>query len=71
MQTSTFTGFPDGVTLDRLTFEDLGNDRCRLTSVSLVDSFEARDGMIASGMETGIREGYDTLDDLLNETHAK
>lgn len=65
VQTSTFIGFPDGVTLDRLVFEDLGNRRCRLTSVSLVDSFEARDAMISSGMETGIREGYNTLDDIL------
>lgn len=65
VQTFTFAGFPDGVSLERLTFEDLGNGRCRLEAVSLVDSFETRDAMIASGMETGIREGYDNLDDIL------
>ena len=67
VQTFTFAGFPDGVALERLMLEDLGDRRCRLTAVSLVDSFEARDAMIASGMETGIREGYDKLDDLLDD----
>jgi hypothetical protein len=31
----------------------------------LVDSFEGRDAFLASGMETGIREGYERLDDVL------
>lgn len=70
VQTFTFAGFPDGVALERLALEDLGAGRCRLRAVSLVDSFEARDAMIASGMETGIREGYDKLDDLLAEVPA-
>lgn len=65
VQTFTFAGFPDGVSLERLTLDDLGEGRCRLTAVSLVDSFEARDAMIASGMEHGIREGYEKLDDHL------
>lgn len=66
VQTFTFAGYPDGVSLERLTFQDLGNGRCLLTTVSLVDSFEGRDAMIASGMETGVREGYDKLDDILS-----
>ena len=70
VQTFTFAGFPDGVSLERLAFEDLDGQRCRLNIVSLVDSFEARDAMIASGMETGVREGYDKLDDLLNEPNT-
>lgn len=65
VQTFTFAGFPDVVALERLTLDDLGDQRCRLTAVSLVDSFEARDAMVASGMEQGVREGYDKLDDLL------
>lgn len=65
VQAFTFAGFPDGVSLERLSFDDLGNGRCSLTTVSLLDSFEGRDAMIASGMEFGIREGYDKLDDLL------
>ncbi len=65
VQTFTFAAFPDGVSLERLTFEDLGADRSRLTATSLVDSFEARDAMIASGMERGVRESYEKLDTLL------
>ena len=33
--------------------------RTRLRSPSVVDSIEARDGVLASGMEHGIREGYE------------
>ena len=65
VQTFTFEGIPDGVALERLMFEDLGDGRTRLTSTSLVDSFEGRDSFIASGMEVGVREGYERLDDLL------
>ena len=45
--------------------EDLGDGRTRLTATSLVDSFEARDAFVASGMEQGVREGYERLDELL------
>jgi uncharacterized protein YndB with AHSA1/START domain len=65
VQTFTFEGLPDGVALERITFEDLGKGRTRLTSTSLVDSFEGRDEFLASGMEVGVREGYERLDDLL------
>lgn len=64
VQTFTFEGFPDSVSLETLTFEDLGG-RTRLTTTSVVDSFEARDGMLASGMADGVREGYEQLDELL------
>ena len=39
--------------------------RMRLIGTSLVDSFADRDAFIASGMETGIQEGYERLDTLL------
>jgi uncharacterized protein YndB with AHSA1/START domain len=65
VQTFTFEGVPDSVALERLVIEDLGNGRSRLTATSLVDSFEARDAFLASGMEGGIREGYERLDELL------
>lgn len=64
-QTFTYEGMPEGVSLEKLTFEDLGDGRSRLTAVSLVDSFEARDAFVASGMEDGVREGYQKLDQLL------
>jgi uncharacterized protein YndB with AHSA1/START domain len=65
VQTFTFEGEPDGVALGRLVFEDLGDGRTRLTSASLVDSFEGRDAFVASGMEESVREGYERLDELL------
>jgi len=65
VQTFTFEGEPDGVALEKLEFEDLGDGRTRLVATSLVDSFEDRDAMLASGMEHGVREGYERLDELL------
>lgn len=46
--------------------EELDGGRTRLVVTSLVDSFEARDAMVASGMEDGIREGYERLDEMLS-----
>jgi len=65
VQTFTFDGQPDGVALEKLTFEDLGAGRTRLVATSLVDSFEDRDAFVSSGMEEGVREGYERLDELL------
>lgn len=65
IQTFTFEGVPDGVALERLTFVELPRGRSRLLVSSLVESFEARDAILASGMEQGVREGYQKLDELL------
>ena len=65
VQTFTFEGMPDGVALEKLVFEDLGEGRTRLTGTSLVDSFADRDAFVASGMESGVKEGYEKLDELL------
>jgi uncharacterized protein YndB with AHSA1/START domain len=65
VQTFTFEGFPDGVALEKLLLQDLGNGRTRLTATSLVDTFEGRDAFVASGMETGVIEGYERLDEVL------
>ena len=65
VQTFTFEGEPDGVALEKITFEDLGDGRTRLTSTSLTDSFEGRDAFVASGMEQGVVEGYLRLDEVL------
>lgn len=65
VQTFTFEGMPDGVAPERLVFTDLGGGRTRLTATSLVDSFADRDAFVASGMETGVREGYERLDEVL------
>jgi uncharacterized protein YndB with AHSA1/START domain len=64
IQTFTYEGFPDSVALERLVLEDIGGGRTRLTGTSLVDSFEGRDAFVASGMEVGVSEGYERLDEL-------
>jgi uncharacterized protein YndB with AHSA1/START domain len=65
VQTFTFEGVPDAVALERLVLEELADGRTRLTATSLVDSFEGRDAFLASGMDSGVREGYERLDALL------
>ena len=65
VQTFTFDGVPEGVALETLWFEDLGNGRTRLRTQSLVDSFESRDAWLKSGMEVGVYEGYEKLDAVL------
>jgi uncharacterized protein YndB with AHSA1/START domain len=65
VQTFTWEGMPDGVSLETMTFTDLGNGRSRTTGVSVVDSLESRDMILASGMEVGVYEGYAKLDALL------
>ena len=49
-----------------MTFEDLGDGRTRLRGWSTYPSVEARDGMVACGMEGGMREGYERLDAILD-----
>lgn len=65
VQTFTYEGWPDGVALERMELTDLGDGRTRLTATSLVGSFAERDAFVASGMETGVRESYERLDELL------
>lgn len=64
IQTFEFDGYPDVVAIESLTFADLGGGRARLTIHSVYPTVEARDGMVASGMETGVTEGYERLEKL-------
>ena len=50
--------------------EDLGG-KTRIVSVSRFETVEDRDGVIASGMETGARESYDRLEEYLNVMSEK
>jgi uncharacterized protein YndB with AHSA1/START domain len=65
IQTFEFEGFPDLVSIESLTFEDLGDGRSRVRGHATYPSLEARDGMVGSGMEEGMTDGYQRLDDLL------
>jgi uncharacterized protein YndB with AHSA1/START domain len=65
VQTFTWEGMPEDVSLETLTFEDLGDGRTRLRTQSLTDSFEGRDAWLRSGMEAGINQGYAKLDRMI------
>ncbi|MCO8273775.1 SRPBCC family protein [Actinoplanes sp. TRM 88003] len=67
VQTFTYEGDPEAVALNTLWFDDLGDGRTRLRTRSLVDSFETRDGWLRSGMEIGLRDGYDKLERMLSD----
>ena len=65
VQTWAYDGEPDGVSLETVTFEALDGGRCRVIGTSVVESIEIRDMILASGMESGVVEGYEALDELL------
>ena len=65
IQTFEFDGYPDVVSLEFMRFEDLGGGRSKLVGHSVYPTQEARDGMAQSGMEGGMTEGYERLDELL------
>ena len=69
IQTFEFEGLPERghVVLDTMRLEELPGNRTRITIQSVYQSVEDRDGMVQSGMETGVREGYERLDDILAE----
>jgi uncharacterized protein YndB with AHSA1/START domain len=67
VQTFTWEGAPDGVSLETLTLEELSDGRTRSVGTSVVESFEIRDMILSSGMDTGVIEGYEQLDELLAE----
>lgn len=64
VQTFEYDGFPGHVSLERVQFEDLGG-RTRIVNHTVFQSLADRDGMVASGMEQGVREGYERLEELL------
>lgn len=65
VQTFEFDGWPDLVSLETLTLTDLGGGRTGLRIWSTYPAVEARDGMVASGMEGGVTQGYAKLDGLI------
>ena len=56
---------PGHVLLGTTRFEELPGGRTRIVHQSLFQSVEDRDGMIASGMEHGVNDGYEKLDEIL------
>ena len=63
--TFEWDGMPGYVAIETATLEDLGDGRTKLVTVSLFHTKEERDGMLQSGMESGVNESYAALDRLL------
>lgn len=69
IQTFEYEGLPESghVTLETMILEELPGNRTRLTGQSVFQTVADRDGMIESGMEQGVNEGYERLDAILAE----
>jgi uncharacterized protein YndB with AHSA1/START domain len=67
--TFEFEGLPEAghVILETAKFEALPGGRTRVRSQSVYQSVEDRDGMIAAGMESGVVDGYERLDEILEK----
>ncbi len=65
VQTFEFDGAPGHVSLDTQKLEDIGDGRSRLTARSVFQSVADRDAMAGSGMEEGVEDGFNRLDELL------
>ena len=72
IQTFEFEGLPESghVILDTMRLEELPGNRTKVTIQSVYQSVEDRDGMIQAGMERGMNEGYERLDEILETLKA-
>jgi len=64
VRTFEYEGAPGHVSLETLTLEERGGKTLART-VSVYQSVEDRDAMVQSGMENGVREGTERLEELL------
>jgi uncharacterized protein YndB with AHSA1/START domain len=64
IQTFEFDGVPGHVSLESLTLTEQ-DGRTVVRTVSSFQSVEDRDGMIASGMESGVRQSDERMEELL------
>jgi len=69
--TFEWEGLPGHVSVETAVLEEKGNGRTRLTATSVFANKEDRDGMLQSGMETGARESYERLDEILAQLRQK
>lgn len=72
IQTFEFEGMPESghVILETMKLESLPGDRTRIHIQSVYQSVEDRDGMIQAGMETGMNQGYEKLDEILQQLQS-
>jgi len=64
LQTFEFEGWPGHVSLESIQFEER-DGKTIIRNHSVYQSVADRDGMIESGMEEGMNDGFDRLDELL------
>jgi uncharacterized protein YndB with AHSA1/START domain len=70
IQTFEFEGLPERghVSIDTSLFEELPGGRTKLTIHSVFRSVSDRDGIMMSGMERGVNDSYNRLDEVLAES---
>ncbi|UOE52332.1 SRPBCC family protein [Mucilaginibacter sp. SMC90] len=73
IQTFEFEGMPESghVTLETTLFEALPDNRTRVTVQSVFQSVADRDGMLKSGMERGVNDSHQRLDELFEAGDIK
>ncbi len=69
LRTFEYEGAPGHVALESVLFEE-HDGRTTVRTHSVYQSLEDRDAMIESGMESGVNEGYDRLDELVARSAA-
>ncbi len=67
IQTMEFEGLPEKghVVMETVRFEELPNNRTKVTVQSIFQSVADRDGMVQSGMEMGVIQSHEKLDELI------
>jgi uncharacterized protein YndB with AHSA1/START domain len=63
--TFEWDGMPGHVSLETMELEDLGDGRTRLNVHTIFMTAADCEGMMSSGMETGMNQSYDALDKVL------
>ena len=71
IDTFEFEGLPEKghVMLETVRFEALPAGRTKVVTQSVFQSVADRDNMVKSGMEKGVVEGFERLDELLEKIH--
>ena len=67
VSTEVYEGVPDaeaGAVVNTITFEDVGGGRTLLTNLVQAPTREVRDAIIASGMEAGLQDALDLLEEV-------
>jgi uncharacterized protein YndB with AHSA1/START domain len=70
VQTFEWEGLPGHIAVDTMVLEE-HDGKTRVTATSVFDNKEDRDGMMESGAESGARETWERLAELVNELKRK